>query len=161
MTGAGLGLPENTPPQLRVRAKVRYREAGALKNADPQRLSPPRPTQRPGTASLFGIPCPCPCSGPCSGPRPTHIADGSLFKISGNKQVPIQGMNAGGPRTGMGGDYPKNTPPGPVYGQGLACEKRPCPAQLWTLVRAGPGTWKPAQPSPVTNTSNVTSMCHT
>ena len=83
---------------------------GPRKTRAPDPFPRPTPLNGLGRGVFFGIPCPC----LRSGPRPIHTPDGSPLKIGGNKRDPVQGMSVGGPRTGEGGDYPKNTPPGSV-----------------------------------------------
>jgi len=63
-----------------------------------------------GRGVFIGIPCRC----PPSGPSPTHTPDGFPLKIGGNKQGPVQGMSAGGPRTGAGRELAATCPPGPM-----------------------------------------------
>jgi len=83
---------------------------GPRKTRAPGRFPRPAPLNGLGRGVFFGIPCPC----PRSGPRPTHTPDGSPLKIGGNKRGPVQGMSAGGPRTGAGWGLPETYPPGPV-----------------------------------------------
>jgi len=108
-------LPSSTQlpllrPLILFPLRVRYGADGAPQNVGPWPFCPPRPTQRPGAGVFFGIPCPSPGSGPC----PTHTPDGSPLKIGGNKRGPVQGMTAGGPRTGAGRGLPEKYPPGHV-----------------------------------------------
>ena len=83
---------------------------GPRKTRAPGPFPRPAPLNGLGRGVFFGIPRLC----PRSGPRPTHTPDGSPLKIGGNKWGPVQGMSAGGPRTGPGWGLPETYPPGPV-----------------------------------------------
>ena len=83
----------------------------------------PAPLNGLGRGVFFGIPCSCPPS--C--PRTTYTPDGSPLKIGGNKRGPVQGMSAGGPRWGQGGDHLKHTPPARCKGGVWRVKTRPAP----------------------------------
>jgi len=90
-------------------ARVRYGADGAPENAGLRPFSPPCPAQRPGAGCLFRHSLPL---SPLR-PPPTHTPDGSPLKMGGNKQGPVQGMSAGGPRAGAARGLPEKYPPRP------------------------------------------------
>jgi len=109
-----LGFPNfaNATPASNDQVSLEFvtGRTGPRKTRAPGPFPRPAPLNGLGRGVFFGIPCPC----ARSGPRPTHTPDGSPLKMCGNKQGPVQGMSAGGPRAGAGRGLPEKYPPGPV-----------------------------------------------
>jgi len=97
-----------TPSQIRLEFVTG--QTGPRKTLAPSPFPRPAPLNGLGRGVFFGIPCPS----RGSGPRPTHTLDGSPLKMGGNKRGPCREWVRLGPGRGRGGDYCRNTPPGPV-----------------------------------------------
>jgi len=98
-------MNSNSKPMIKIEFVTG--RTGPRKTRAPGPFPRPAPLNGLGRGVFFGIPCPC----PRTSPRPTHTPDGSPLKIGGNKRGPVQGMSAGGPRTGAGRGLPEKYPP--------------------------------------------------